>query len=114
MTLTRPLSIANIRHVLLALLAIGLVLRMGAGCEALAAVPTTTSAAASHCDTMPATPGKPMKVNLASSALCYALPDAAGTKDSPAKPRALEPIASPIGGLFRLDGAPAPPPPKVA
>lgn len=114
MARTLPFSIAHVRQLLLALLAIGLVLRMGAGCEAFAAVPTATVAAASHCDTTPAAPGKPMKADPASCALCYALPDAAATNDRLATPCGLDPLASPTGGLVGRNGAPAPPPPKIA
>ena len=110
----RSFTFANVRHLLLALLAIGLVLRMGAGCEALAAVPTTTVAAASHCEGMPASPGKPMKADLGSCALCYALPDAMVAKDRSMAHVGIDPVAAPAGGLVGMDGAPAPPPPKIA
>lgn len=109
----RSLAFANVRQLLLALLTIGLLLRMGAGCEAMAAKPEATAAAASHCDSVPAGLGKPMKVDPANCAFCHAVPDAAATKDRPAMPRAFAPITYPIGDLVGLNGAPAPPPPKA-
>ncbi|WP_157136946.1 hypothetical protein [Sphingomonas sp. PAMC 26617] len=109
-----PRSLADIRHLLLALLAVGLVLRMGAGCEAMAATPAMPMAMQSHCAGMPAKPGKPIKSDVATCALCIALPDATVTKASVAPLVAMAPVAGLYDRLAGLSGAPAPPPPKIA
>ncbi|KQN25805.1 hypothetical protein ASE86_06275 [Sphingomonas sp. Leaf33] len=109
-----PRYLADIRHLLLALLAVGLVLRMGAGCEAMAATPAMPMAMQSHCAEMPAKPGKPIKADAAACALCIALPDAAVTKANVPLLVAIAPIAGLYDGLAGLSGGPAPPPPKIA
>lgn len=112
-----PRSLADIRHLLLALLAllaVGLVLRMGAGCEAMAATPAMPMAMQSHCAEMPAKPGKPIRSDVATCALCIALPNAVVTKASVAPLVAIAPVAGLHDRLAGLSGAPAPPPPKIA
>jgi hypothetical protein len=109
-----PLSIANVRHLLLALLAIGLVLRMGASCEAMAATLQAPAAHNSHCADMPAKPDKPVKSDVAACALCIALPDAATPRVASVIPVTADPVAALSDRLSGLSGGPAPPPPKIA
>lgn len=109
-----PRSLANVRHLLLALLAIGLVLRMGGGCEAMAATPAATAAHQAHCANMPARPDKPTKSNVAACALCIALPDRVPVNQEAALLASMEPVASLCDRLVSLTSGPAPPPPKIA
>ncbi|WP_454884639.1 hypothetical protein [Sphingomonas oryzagri] len=109
-----PRSLANVRHLLLALIAIGLVLRMGAGCEAMAATPSAPAAHQAHCADMPAKPGKPIKADAAACALCVALPDASIATIGTALAPTVQPVASLSYRLAGLVGGPAPPPPKIA
>jgi hypothetical protein len=109
-----PRSMPGIRHLLLALLAVGLVMRLGAGCEAMAAVAVPVAVGDTHCADMPAHPDKPAKLSPSICALCAALPDA--TPAAAATP-CLEKMlldAAPIAQLAGLDFGPAPPPPRVA
>ena len=108
-----PRSLLSVRHLLLALLAIGLVLRMGTGCEAMAATPAAPAAHQSHCADMPAKPDKPVKSDVAACALCIALPDAMAAKVGSATLVAVESIAARPNHLSGLSGGPAPPPPKI-
>lgn len=112
--MARFLSLANVRHLLLALLAVGLVLRIGAGCEATAAVADAPAAHQTHCVDMPAKPDKPVKSEVATCALCIALPDAAVHKVGAAPLVAMQPVAALQNRLAGLAGGPAPPPPKIA
>jgi hypothetical protein len=109
-----PRSLANIRHLLLALLAVGLVVRMGAGCEAMAATPATPAAHQAHCADSPAKPDRPAKSDVAACALCIALPDAAVAKVGTSPLVGIEPVAVLTDRLAGLAGGPAPPPPKIA
>jgi hypothetical protein len=108
------LSLANVRHLLLALLAIGLVLRVGGACEAMAATPSMPVAHQGHCADMPAKPNKPMKSDVAACALCIALPDAAAAKVGSSFLVTVEPTVALIEPLPGLAGGPSPPPPKIA
>ena len=109
-----PRSLTNLRQLLLALLAIGLALRMGAGCEAMAATPTTPAAHRSHCPDIPNKPDKPIKGDIAACALCGALPDAAPTTTGTVSFDPMEHPSMPPNGLASLANGPAPPPPKIA
>lgn len=109
-----PRSVTNVRQVLLALLAIGLVLRLGGACEAMAAVPQP-AAAQSHCADMPAHPGKPVKGETVSCAVFAPMPASCGdavpteiviAAAIPARPEAIR--------LAGLTSGPAPPPPRAA
>lgn len=108
------LSFAKVRHLLMAMLAIALVLRMGAGCEAMAATPSGPAAHQAHCADMPAKPDKPTKSDVAACALCIALPDAVAAKVGTAHLAAMGPVASLTNRFVGLAGGPAPPPPKIA
>lgn len=108
-----PLSLANVRHLLLALLAIGLVLRVGGTCEAMAAPPPTPAAHQSHCADMPSKPDKPLNSDVAACALCVALPDATGAKVDSTTLVAAAPVAALPDRLTGHSGGPAPPPPKT-
>ena len=105
-----PRSLANVRHLLLALLALGLVLRMGAGCEAMAAVATTSVAQQSHCADMPGKSGMPAKIDAAACALCAALPDTAPAAIGAPPLVTAEHSAGLSEPLADLAGGPAPPP----
>jgi len=105
---------ANLPQLLLALLTIGLVLRLGVGCEAMAATPPTLAIQQSHCADMPAKPCKAHRTDAAACALCIALPDAAIAKVSSAPLVGIEPFPALDDRLAGLSGAPAPPPPKIA
>ena len=109
-----PRSLTNLRQLLLALLAIGLVLRMGSGCEAMAATSTTPAAHQSHCADVPNKPDKPIKGFVAACALCGALPYAAPTTTEDVLFDAMEHSSTPPNRLAGLSTAPAPPPPKIA
>lgn len=109
-----PRFVPSMQHLLLVLLALGLVVRMGAGCEAMAAKGAATAAHQTHCADMPAKPAKPVKTDLAACALCAALPDTA-----PAPVEAFgfvlpEHVSTPPARLAGLIGGPAPPPPRIA
>ena len=107
-------SLTNVRQLLLALLAIGLVLRLGGAYEAMAAVPQPPTEP-SHCTDMPTHPGKPVKGGTASCAVCAPMPATRGdavltgiviAAAIPARPEAIR--------LDGLTGGPAPPPPRTA
>lgn len=109
-----PTSFASLRHLLLALLAIGLMLRMGAACEAMAAMPQAPAAHQSHCADMPAGSDKPAKAVSSDCALCVALPDAAAPRAHPTTYVQVEPVGARSVRLTSIAGGPAPPPPKIA
>ena len=109
-----PRSPTAVRHFLLALLAIGLVLRMGGACEAMAASFAAPAVHEPHCADMPAKPDKPITSNAAACALCIALPDAASPRVASAILPAADPVAALPNRLTGLSGGPAPPPPKIA
>ena len=110
----RTLSPWDMRHLLMALLAIALVLRLGGGCEAMAATPTTPAAHKAHCADTPAKPAKPAGWDRAVCGLCIALPDGAIAKVGATSGVPLEPTAGLRGRLVGLERGPAPPPPKIA
>jgi hypothetical protein len=109
-----PLSLANVRHLLLALLAVALILRLGGACEAMAATPATPAVQMSHCADMPAKPDKPTRADVSACALCVALPDPGIAKVANAPLVAIAPVAALLDRLAGLSAAPAPPPPKIA
>ena len=109
-----PRSLADIRHLLLALLVVGLVLRMGGGCEAMAATPPMPIATQAHCADMPAKPGKPIKPDVATCALCITLPGSSQSKVASQRLPTMAPLASLTDRLAGLAKGPAPPPPKIA
>ena len=109
-----PRSPTAVRHFLLALLAIGLVLRMGGACEAMAAPLAAPAAHKPHCADMPAKPDKPIKSNAAACALCIALPDVTAPRVASATPSAVDPVAALPNRVTGRSGGPAPPPPKIA
>jgi len=109
-----PRSLTNVRHLLLTLLTLGLVLRMGGTCEAMAATPATPAAISAHCADMPTKPGKPVKSEVATCALCIALPDATVAKVDATPFISMQPVAALQDRLAGLAGGPAPPPPKIA
>ena len=108
-----PLSLTNLRHLLLALLAVALVLRLGGACEAMAATPATSAVQMPHCAEMPAKPNKHTKVDVSACALCVALPDPAVGEVGATQFIAVAPVAALSDRLAGLSGAPAPPPPKM-
>ncbi|MBB5714969.1 hypothetical protein [Sphingomonas aerophila] len=109
----RALPSFDLRRILLALLALGLVLRMGAGCDAMAA-PLKPAAQQSHCTDMPAKPDKPLKMDAAACALCVTLPGATPASYGVAVPAAGASDPSRPLLLAGLAGGPAPPPPRAA
>ena len=110
----RALSFADLRHLLLALVAFALVFRMAGACEAMAATPPAPAATEAHCADMPAKPGKPVKSDVAACAFCGALPD---TSSQAAARIAIKPqghVPTPHADVAGITGGPAPPPPKTA
>lgn len=108
----RPSSRSLLGRLCVALLAFGLIMRLGGACEAMAAVPATPAAHMADCDRMPA---KSAKESLSACAVaCVALPDAV----EPAVGSVAAVVAEPQPGLTtRLTGlarGPAPPPPRNA
>ncbi|RYD66656.1 MAG: hypothetical protein EOP58_05000 [Sphingomonadales bacterium] len=106
-----PRSLANARHLLLALLAIAFVLRIGGACEAMAATPSAPAAHQAHCEDLP---GKPDKPDAAACASCVALPVAIPARAGATSLATLSPVASLTDTLAGLASGPAPPPPKSA
>lgn len=109
-----PTSVASVRHLLLAVLAIGLVLRMGAGCEATAATPQAPAAHQSHCADMPAKQGKHADARNCACVACPAMGDPARAPAANAFLVTLKPVAAPLAVMTGLPGGPAPPPPRIA
>lgn len=110
---TIPRSFPQVRRLLMVLLAIGLVLRIGGGCETMAAAPSMPAAHQARCAEMPAKPDNPVKSDIAACALCIALPDAALAKVSAAPLVVTQPVAALHDRLAGLASGPAPPPPKI-
>ncbi len=108
-----PRSLANARHLLLALLAVAFVLRIGGACEAMAATPSAPAAHQAHCADLPGKPDKPVKSE-AACASCIALPVAAPSRDGATSLATISPLASLTDTLAGLASGPAPPPPKSA
>lgn len=104
----------NVRHVLLTMLALGLVLRVGGACEAMAATQPVAAALQTHCADMPAKPDKPVKSEVATCAPCVALPDAAVAQVAMTSIISIEPVPALQERLAGLAGGPPPPPPKIA
>ncbi|HVF94667.1 MAG TPA: hypothetical protein VM900_10180 [Sphingomonas sp.] len=105
------------RHLLLVLLALGLVVRMGAGCEAMAASVSATATHQTHCADMPAKPDKPVKpvkADVTACALCAALPDSAFSAVEAAIFDLPEHASASSARLAGLVGGPVPPPPRIA
>ena len=110
----RVLPSINLRWLMLALLALGLVLRMSAGCEAMAAVPIAPAAHQSHCADMPAKPAKSVEAASADCALCAAMPDGVAPHAATSTYTEVEPTSIGPVRLAGLAGGPAPPPPRIA
>lgn len=114
MALFLPRSLANVRHLMVALMAIGLVLRLVSACDAMAVTPTTPAAHQPHCADMPAKPDKPVKSEAAACPMCVTLP--VNLKASAAL-EYIENAGHPLAEPHRLagtSGGPAPPPPRIA
>lgn len=109
-----PRAVANVRCLLLALMAIGLVLFTGAGCGAMAATPSAPAAHQPHCTDTPARPDKPVQAANADCPLCGALPDVAPVMRAATHFDRMEHVAARPIRLAGLAGGPAPPPPRSA
>lgn len=102
----------SLRRLVLALLTIGLLMRVAMPCEAMAAPAATTPM--THCAPHGTAPAKPVKAAGADCAVCVTLPDAAAPASHRPLYVAVEPLEAPRGGLHGLAGGPAPPPPRGA
>jgi hypothetical protein len=107
-------SLANVRHVLLGLLALGLVLRVGGTCEAMAATPAMPGSHQTHCTDVPAQPDKPLKGDIASCGLCIALPDGTAAVIGTASAPPMAAFAVLADRLTSRAAGPASPPPRIA
>lgn len=109
-----PRSCLTIRHLLLTLIAIGLVMRVGSACEAMAAIPAEPAAHHADCADMPVKADKATKSDVTACALCMALPGSVSETIGTSLLPALEPAAG-LSDIFAgLASGPAPPPPKMA
>jgi len=109
-----PPYLANVRHLLVALLAIGLVLRLGSACEAMAATPAAPAAHQSHCADMPAKPDKPVKSEAAACAMCVTLPAKLTAPAANVYVATANHTQARQHRLAGMSGGPAPPPPRIA
>lgn len=109
-----PRSLVNLRHLLVALLAIGLVLRLGGACEAMAATPAAPAAHQSHCADMPAKPDKPVKFDTAACAMCVTLPAKLTAPAANVYVATADHAHAKPHRLAGTSGGPAPPPPRTA
>ena len=112
MTRLLPRSLSDVRRLLVALLAIALVLRLGGGCEAMAATPAGPAAHASHCTDMSARHGRHAKAESCACVACPALADPARALTGDGPHVSIVPVATPLAGMTGLAGGPAPPPPR--
>ncbi|GGB40253.1 hypothetical protein GCM10011380_32130 [Sphingomonas metalli] len=113
--MARPLalSVANVRRFLLLLLALGLVLRLGSACEAMAATPVPTIGHIA-CTDMPAGEHKPLRAVSIECALCAALPVDITAPAGAFVFTPMEIAAGSANSLAGRDKGPAPPPPRIA
>lgn len=107
-------SRSPLRRLLVVLMALGLVMRLGGACEAMAAVTTPPAAHQAHCPEAPSTPAEPVEKSAAECALCVALPDTASRGTEPATFTVPQPASAVPTRLAGLAGGPAPPPPRSA
>ncbi len=103
----------GLRRLLVALIAVGLVLRLAGGCEGMAARPEMSTAHVGHCADMPARPAKAPNVEGSTCAWCAALP--ARMEQRPVGAPILSIVQPPAlsASLTSLSSGPAPPPPRA-
>lgn len=114
MALILSRSLQTMRRLFVVLLTIGVVARMGATCDAIAASHVTQGAQQVHCAEMPSKPGKPIKAEITACALCVVLPDAPQAMIGTAPPTPMPPTAARVIHMPGLAGGPTPPPPRSA
>jgi len=109
-------SVSHLRLLLWALLALGLLARVGMPCEAMASPHAAGHAprSASHCAETPASTGKATQAPVGECALCVTLPDAVLPAADGVPYGSIEPAAAGPAGLRGLAGGPVPPPPRTA